>query len=235
MPALGTADRIWAADIARLGAQRIVAALAVGRADRMDRREIQHVETHGADRRQTPDHVGERAVARRIVGGGARKHLVPAGEPGLRPIDIERNLRCVPAGEWPFVGGTHCVPRLIRKQQSQPAAAPIERQPICDAQQVGTHLTQRARRDRLQHVSAFLDLQCDGLSGFMLGGQIVAEGAPEIPPCLDGEAMTADPLGAEACLPAIVHDRVHCDTMPARFVIGAPEQVRRRALRGHRQ
>ena len=87
--AFRAADRIGAAEIARLGAQRVVAALAVGAADRVDRREIQHVEAHRADRRQPADHVVERAVARRIVRDRAREQLVPTGERRLRPIDIE--------------------------------------------------------------------------------------------------------------------------------------------------
>ena len=58
----------------------------------------------------------------------------------------------------------------------------------------GAHLARCTRRDRLQHVSAFLDLQCDVLVGLMLRGQVVGERAPEIPPGLDGEAVHTDPF-----------------------------------------
>ena len=54
VPAFGAADGIGAAGIVRAGASGVVAALAVGRADRMDRREIEHVEAHVADARQAP-------------------------------------------------------------------------------------------------------------------------------------------------------------------------------------
>ena len=74
-------------------ARRIVAALAIGAADRMDRREIKHVEAHLAHVGQAGDHVVERAVPRRIAGLRARKQLVPAGELGLRPLDLDADRR----------------------------------------------------------------------------------------------------------------------------------------------
>src|SRR6202030_204844 len=82
--ALAAADRVRAAEIVRRGAQAVVAALAVGRADRMNRREIDDVEAHVADRRQQADHVVEPAMALGIVRRRAWKQLVPAGETRLR-------------------------------------------------------------------------------------------------------------------------------------------------------
>src|SRR5581483_7923178 len=67
MPALFRANRIRAAGLTRLGLGAVVATLAVDAADRMDRWEIKHVESHRGDRRQPRDHVLERAVP----GGGA--------------------------------------------------------------------------------------------------------------------------------------------------------------------
>ncbi|MNP36921.1 hypothetical protein D3C76_1303400 [compost metagenome] len=52
MPALFTADRIGAARIVRSGGQRVVGALAITATDRVDWREIQHVEAHVLDHRQ---------------------------------------------------------------------------------------------------------------------------------------------------------------------------------------
>ncbi len=74
------ADGVGAARIVGRRRQRVVAPLAVDPPDRVDRREIQHVETHVPDARQVAFHVGERAVPRRVVAHAAREHLVPAGE-----------------------------------------------------------------------------------------------------------------------------------------------------------
>src|ERR1700693_1332210 len=52
VPALGTADGIRTAQVAGFGTQRVIAAFAVRRADRMNWREVQHVEAHRADQRQ---------------------------------------------------------------------------------------------------------------------------------------------------------------------------------------
>ena len=61
------ADRVGAADIVLARRQRVVAALAVGLADGVDRREIQDVEAHFLDVRQARDHVVEAAVDIRVA------------------------------------------------------------------------------------------------------------------------------------------------------------------------
>src|SRR5437899_12518468 len=76
VPTLDAADGIGAAGIIGAGREGVVAALAVGRADGMDRREIEDVEAHVADARQGPDDVVERAER-------TRKELVPARKLGL--------------------------------------------------------------------------------------------------------------------------------------------------------
>src|SRR5579864_5740383 len=62
VPALGTADRVGTAWVARFGAWRIVATLSVGAPDWVNRRKIDDVKTHRADGRQPADHVIEGAV-----------------------------------------------------------------------------------------------------------------------------------------------------------------------------
>ena len=69
--------------------QRVVPALAKAAADRMDRREVQHVEPHGLDVRQQRGGLVECRAALRIRAGGARKHLVPRAEP--RPFAFNRD------------------------------------------------------------------------------------------------------------------------------------------------
>jgi hypothetical protein len=91
MAALFATDRVRAAGIVRPGGQGIVAALAVAAADGVNRREIQHVEAHVLNHRQTRVHVVEGAVARWIVGDRARKQLIPTGELRQFAFDIHRN------------------------------------------------------------------------------------------------------------------------------------------------
>ena len=114
MAALGATDGIWTAQIAGFGTQRVIAALAVRRADRMNRRKIQHVEAHRADQRQVRYHVGERAVPCGVICRGTRKHLVPACEGGLRTIDVERNCRCELGGKRLVVGRVHHPGGILR-------------------------------------------------------------------------------------------------------------------------
>ena len=94
--ALGRADGVGAARIVRRRRQRVVLALAVGPADRVDRREVEHVEAHVAD-------VGQlaRSRRRRCRGGSgssvmrAREQLVPGGEAAPRPVDDHLELAVV--------------------------------------------------------------------------------------------------------------------------------------------
>ena len=77
--ALGRADGVGRADIVGLGLQRVVLALAVGPADRVDRREVEHVEAQVLHVGQVVDHVPEGAVP---PAGPQRagKELVPRRE-----------------------------------------------------------------------------------------------------------------------------------------------------------
>jgi hypothetical protein len=62
VPALGSADGVWAAGVAGFGHQGIVAALAVDAPDRTDRRQIKNVETERDDLRESGDAIVEGAV-----------------------------------------------------------------------------------------------------------------------------------------------------------------------------
>src|ERR1043166_6886187 len=107
MAALGTADRIRAAEIAWLRLEAVVTAFAVGGADRMNGREIKYVEAHVADRRHLSDHIVEAAVTIGTVGGGAGKKVVPAGEAGPGALDVEGKARLALRAERTLAGGRH--------------------------------------------------------------------------------------------------------------------------------
>src|SRR5581483_11942956 len=73
--ALPAADGIRTARVVRFSLQRVVAALAIGPADRMNRRQIDHVEAKACDLRQSRDAIVERAVAAGHLALAPRHHL----------------------------------------------------------------------------------------------------------------------------------------------------------------
>ena len=92
VPAVLRPDRPGGAGVPGPGGQRVVGALAVDLADRVDRRQVDHVEAHAGDRVEA---LGGRAqgpagdLAGRGVDGGAlgpREELVPAAVERPRPV-----------------------------------------------------------------------------------------------------------------------------------------------------
>ena len=90
--ALGRTDGIGAAGIGGAGRQGVVATLAVGGADGVDRREIEDVEAHFLDVGQAVDDVVEGPVAIDIAGLGAWEELVPGGKARRRAIHPDRDV-----------------------------------------------------------------------------------------------------------------------------------------------
>ena len=99
MPALLGADGPGAARIFRARQQGVVAALAVGAADGMNGRKVQHVEAHGGDFGQPRLAVLEGAVPTLLAHAGARKQLVPGAEPGAFPDPPRPRFPLVPRGQ----------------------------------------------------------------------------------------------------------------------------------------
>jgi hypothetical protein len=92
---LGAADRPRAADVVRPGVERVVRAFAMAVPDRMDRREVEHVESHPGDVGQARLAVAERAVPPRLRARRAGKHLVPRGIARALAVDHDRELPVV--------------------------------------------------------------------------------------------------------------------------------------------
>ena len=95
------ADGVRHAGFARLAGHGVVAAFARGDADRMDRREIDHVEAHRLrviDARQAIAK-GRAAVATPL--GGARKEFIPCREARARAIHDDPRIRRY---EWDYCG-----------------------------------------------------------------------------------------------------------------------------------
>ena len=91
--AVGRADGVGAARVVGPGVQGVVAALARGRADRVDRGEVDDVEAHACDRleplRGGAQRAGVPAAALLVVPGplGPREDLVPRAEEGELALD----------------------------------------------------------------------------------------------------------------------------------------------------
>src|SRR5690606_15925385 len=82
MPAFLGPDGPGAADVRGPGALGVVAPLAVRAPDRVNRRQIDHVEAHLGRRLEASLAVAQPAVTFGVVGAGARKELVPGAEAG---------------------------------------------------------------------------------------------------------------------------------------------------------
>ncbi len=119
MPAFITADGVGAAWIISSGCQRVVAPFAMGLANRVDGREIQHVESHGGDARELADHILEIAMPAPIACLAAWEHFVPAGKTGIHRFDIDKK-RLGGGSEFPQICFTH-QSGCRRSQQNAPA------------------------------------------------------------------------------------------------------------------
>ena len=97
VPALVRADGIGASRVARLGRQRVVAALSVRRTDWMDGREVQDVEAHAGDAVKVARGSAQRsrmpAVAVLVCPDRAREDLVPGAYERPDAVDVHGQRR----------------------------------------------------------------------------------------------------------------------------------------------
>src|SRR5262245_63333296 len=78
MPPLRSPDSIETARIIRASLERVIASLAIGMTNRMDRGEINDIESQTSDVRQPGDAIVERAMPTRYAPLAPRDHLVPS-------------------------------------------------------------------------------------------------------------------------------------------------------------
>ncbi|MPM41961.1 hypothetical protein SDC9_88623 [bioreactor metagenome] len=210
--AVGRPDRPDRPGIAGLGGQGVVAALAEGGADRVDRRQVDDVEAHRRGVLEPGDGSVEGAgvpgAVRILVGAlGPREELVPGREQGALAVDPHRVLG----------GGRDQQPRPVGVHGATYATAPDQLDQLI-GRALGEQRDRRAAQDRRITASG----RCLGPQGRALEQQpalgadqvdihplgqldpgVVQPGAPRVVPALDAEPP--GPLGGQADprLPAV--------------------------------
>src|SRR5215831_20546949 len=108
MAPLQSTDGPRTAKIPGISARRIIFPLPMSQSNGMNRREVQHVESHRRDVGQLGFAVFERAVLARLEAARARKHLVPGAEACLLSIHDNAQFSAIRRYEPPI--------RILRHQ-----------------------------------------------------------------------------------------------------------------------
>ncbi len=221
--AVRAADRVRAAGIVGGRRQRVVAALAVLPADRVDRGEVEHVEPHALDVGQAADHVVEGAVAGGIAARRAREHLVPGGELGGRPVDRDLELVAVARGVGAHARAPHQRAHVLAEHDLEQAALVLlERRKL--AEQRLQRLLVRALgllMRLLDQLAALDQLERDVEAGVVLLLHLVAPAREQVAPSLDRVEVAGVAGDRKLAGPAVVVDQRHGRLAPALLVLRA--------------
>ncbi len=220
------ADCIRAARIIRACGQRVVRPLAVGTADRMNRREIQHVEAHVANNRQTRVDIVERTVACRIVGHRTGKQLVPTGELRQLTLDIQRELDAA-AQEGLIVGQLHQAGGFAVQQQRDLLVFIALFKLAQQTFDLLTLLVLAALGGVHQMNAALFQFQIDRNARAELLLQLITIAAELIDPGFEAKHMTADRGRGEFTDPAVIAQLAHWRAVPVFFVGSTPADIDR--------
>ena len=82
-------DPPWAADVTGCRLDAVVATLAMDDADRVDRREVDDIETHRGDVVEAIDHIAQGGGSSARMHGRPREQLVPGTETPTLGIDVD--------------------------------------------------------------------------------------------------------------------------------------------------
>src|SRR5262249_26229670 len=107
------ANRVGTADVVGRDGQAVIFAFAIGRTDRMDRRQVEDIKSHLFDARQVPDDITERSVTVWVVGCRTRKQLIPSSENRLSTLDIERQCPLIPDAKRRLLRQLHRLAQII--------------------------------------------------------------------------------------------------------------------------
>ena len=204
MAALRRTDRIGAARIAWLRNGAVVLAFAVDPADRMDRHEIDDIETEPRDLGKARDAIVEAGALAGHLSLAAREHLVPGGKARRFAVDDDFELARIANRVDAHRIAPHQFAQLSGDHQlgaSRGVAAVEAPQHLPDPRRiVRPGLAQHRRDDR----PAFDEFELDALAGFTLLLEFVAPAFELIGPCLDRVTPQSEPIEAEVGDPAIV-------------------------------
>ncbi len=179
----------------------------------MDRRQVEHVETHLLDVGQPQFDVAEGSVPTRVGRGGPRKHLVPGAETGKRWINDDP-LRWRPAQ-------AHCPVGIARNLLHQsrirgrlhPAGVVTRPFELCQAHLDLLPVMARSTLERvLCEARTDLELHLEVLASVGTLSQIASPRPEGVDPCLNRVFVLANPLNAEGREPLIIpaqHHRRH--------------------------
>lgn len=219
VPTLGRADRVGRAGLALGCDGGIVAALAAGAADRVDRREIQHVKTHRGDVGHARDAVAQRAVLAGDRALAARHHLIPGPEARVVAVDDQREVRRArQVGARLALG--HGVAQLSRQQRRNITAAEII---LALPDDHGRGVLPRAVRLG-QQARALDGIERDVAAAQLLAFDAVTPGGEFVGPGFDGIDILAGLDGCERAGPAVIAMMGHGLAPPVALLLAAPDQ-----------
>ena len=203
------ADRPGTSRIALRRHERVVGTLAVGVADRMDRREVDDIEAERRDTGQGPLGVAEGAVPPGIGGGGPGEELVPRRESRLAAIGADPVLA---------VGPGEPVGLAVRLHEALELGGSPAPTRASDGRGIAEHrgvvgeaavvVAPRVRLGLTHLLGAFQQLRGDVLPRAHLLLQLAPPGGEPVDPPLDRELPLAHPIERERGVPAIVFEGV---------------------------
>jgi len=213
VPSLLGADRPGASDVVDRGGLGIVGPLAMRSTDRVDRREIEHVEAHPGDIGEDPLNIGERPMLTFGATEGTGKELVPRAEAGFRSV---HHYRLAMRGGH---GGSQ-----ERRGRHQGRAGVIEHKQHAVGRSGGRILqrlrpVQKRRRDpRLgpgrnppHHRRAGAEFQRDAQTGFGLTANLSLPGKEDVDPGFDLIGVAPNGVDDEGSCVLVVAGRLQGD------------------------
>ena len=213
------ADGVEAARIAGLRGHRVVLALAVDMADRVNRREIKHVEAERGDFRHARDTIVESAVLAGDRTLAARHHLVPGARTRGFAVDGERQR--VAAAEVGAKAARHGGEQHIVRQTG--GVASIGKAFGCRGKHHACPLAGLKLGDEIHALS---HIQRYVLTGVELEFELLAPRRELVGPGFDPVQIRARHRRRETAVPAVVGVRRHRLAAPVLRTFGAPEQRR---------
>src|ERR1700724_3862464 len=222
---LNSADGPWASDIAFSRDQRIILALSLGNADRMNRRQIQNVKAYPRNVTEPCGAIAKCSGPLCIFCARAQKHLIPRAKARLHWIYDNDQFSFIPRalaqiavasgqlGKFSALCELDCGTG-IRRQLPQSLHRVPQLSPVPPPGSIPGPLQQL---DSAQHVHGDVDARLHSLS------QVGGPGAVRIHPAADRVNVPPEFANLEFPRPAIILDEPHRCLLPV-GIIGSPKK-----------